>query len=591
MQTYSLSGIFDQAIAPLFKHCFQLMSDGKEQLTLEGVPVYNEKAQFVGGKVINFSVTTVFDHYKNTPEFETKQQEMTTLIEMASKMPMETWGILNGIRGICRLQKEGMLETCLQPALISYLKQVLDWRTFVDVSNDYKLIDKPTNYYGVAFGIATYREMLGWDTAHESDVLYEKLKENIEAYSGEYLFMDDTPGEGRFDRYSMIIAGEIAEIFINTGRCVPEMIQAMLKKSVAVILAMANPEGTGFAYGRSTGAYGNTAILGMLATAKMIPGILTAEQEEIAYGYSVFALHNLAHFWIDSEMGLINLWKKGRRTDLYRNINRILGENLSLCLQMADYVSYFKAAKMADQCITQEQFVAALGKLPPVQAFHFSKGDYDRCLYVFRQGTHVLSLPVISGGKQRKHDSQYLTIPFEPQVIEAVPDVMHPFLMPMLKMQDGQQLSPIMFASEVTSLTQGEDTVLQLTYHGLADDLTDALTPCPMVTDQVTYRIGKETVTRTDHLICQQEGMVQEIIMEVPSFHAMTLTQDSTHLTIAEGGIRSFTTTSYDYCTLKDVANEEAYHTPHGALQQVAVWTKTENLGKEIVLEWQMSLR
>ncbi len=38
-------------------------------------------------------------------------------------------------------------------------------------------------------------------------------------------------------------------------------------------------------------------------------------------------------FWFDPDMGSVNLWEHGRRTDAYRGKHRILGENLSLARQ------------------------------------------------------------------------------------------------------------------------------------------------------------------------------------------------------------------------------------------------------------------
>lgn len=124
-------------------------------------------------------------------------------------MKMETWGILNGITGLYRLQKAGLLESVVDGDTLQLLKASLDWRTFVDIGEHYGLIDKPTNYYGVAFGIARYRELLGWEPEGHSSQLLQRFLEHIERYSGELCFMDETPGDGRFDRYSILVPAEL----------------------------------------------------------------------------------------------------------------------------------------------------------------------------------------------------------------------------------------------------------------------------------------------------------------------------------------------------------------------------------------------
>jgi hypothetical protein len=43
------------------------------------------------------------------------------------------------------------------------------------------------------------------------------MLDHYRIYSGEYGFADETDGSGRFDRYSVLLIGEIAQRFIETG--------------------------------------------------------------------------------------------------------------------------------------------------------------------------------------------------------------------------------------------------------------------------------------------------------------------------------------------------------------------------------------
>ena len=65
-------------------------------------------------------------------------------------------------------------------------------------------------------------------------------------------------------------------------------------------------------------------------------GLLTEDELEIAYGYSVKVMEQMVDFWYDKDMESINMWEHGRKTDNYRNKYRILGENLSLSMQMVN---------------------------------------------------------------------------------------------------------------------------------------------------------------------------------------------------------------------------------------------------------------
>ena len=155
--------------------------------------------------------------------------------------------------------------------------------------------------------------------------------------------MDETKGEGRFDRYSILIPAEITELVVKTGWQEPELIRDMLGRSARIVLQMANEQGWGFSYGRSIGAYGETAVLQILASAAQLPGLLTENERTLAYAYSIKCIRTMILFWYDEEMQSINMWNKGRRTDGYRNKNRILGENLSLSMQVIDVIEQWKS--------------------------------------------------------------------------------------------------------------------------------------------------------------------------------------------------------------------------------------------------------
>ncbi len=80
-----------------------------EKLTIDGVCGYNERAQFVGGKVINFSSYVALEMLKDTADYEKGLEALKEIISMIAGMPMETWGILKEITGLRRLQLRGLL--------------------------------------------------------------------------------------------------------------------------------------------------------------------------------------------------------------------------------------------------------------------------------------------------------------------------------------------------------------------------------------------------------------------------------------------------------------------------------------------------
>ena len=226
--------MIEREIKPIMTGLFQKIVQGGLKLEMDGVPVYNEKAQFVAGKAINLACYTVLELIGT----EQSREELGSVIRMAAPMKMETWGILNGIIGLYRLKRAGLLESVVDQDTLQLLKDSLNWRTFVDVDDHYALISKPTNYYGVAFGIARYRELMGWEQEEHSRQLLDRFLEHIEQYSGELCFMDETPGDGRFDRYSILVPAELTTLILETGCQVPEKIRLMLKKSARIFLQL-----------------------------------------------------------------------------------------------------------------------------------------------------------------------------------------------------------------------------------------------------------------------------------------------------------------------------------------------------------------
>ena len=104
-----------------------------------------------------------------------------------------------------------------------------------------------------------------------------------------YGFSDETDGSGRFDRYSILLIGEIWQRLIETDMQVSAEDEALLKgwlrQSVDVIKLRLNPAGNGVDYGRSLSAYADTAFCEVLSAAEHM-NVLTDEEKEVAYAFA-----------------------------------------------------------------------------------------------------------------------------------------------------------------------------------------------------------------------------------------------------------------------------------------------------------------
>jgi len=182
----------------------------------------------------------------------------------------DTWGAYYYILALDQLRRVGLLQAAVDRLTLAKLRVRLDWRTFVD-ADDFTLIDHPNNYYCVALGIARLRMRMGWEDGAGAHRIYDKIVDHYRQYSGDYGFADETDGEGRFDRYSVLLSAELAHHFVETNDRPPPEVLVWLRKSAEVMLSRLHEDGTGFEYGRSLGPYSETAIIEVLTVAATLP--------------------------------------------------------------------------------------------------------------------------------------------------------------------------------------------------------------------------------------------------------------------------------------------------------------------------------
>ncbi|UUX98984.1 hypothetical protein [Sphingomonas sp. J315] len=241
----------------------------------------------------------------NDPRLDQRLREFADMAELTLANDNESWGLYYYINALHDLHARGLLERAVRPATLATLRQRLDWRRFV--RPDLSLINLPNNYYGVAFSIARFRHLLGWEDASAGDQLLARMIDHYRKYSGEYGFADETEGKGRFDRYSVLLIGEIAHRLLETGMTPSDEVKAWLRKSVDLLLLRFNLHGEGFEYGRSIGTYGDTAFLEVLTAAALLK-VMTPVEERMAYAFSSRVTARYMDFWIDPVSGSVDMW-------------------------------------------------------------------------------------------------------------------------------------------------------------------------------------------------------------------------------------------------------------------------------------------
>jgi hypothetical protein len=563
----------------------------KRDMTLDGVRVFDADDKFLPGKVAIGLAYLLIDTPRDDPKFKTYLAGYRQIADMTVDDTNNTWGIYYYCQALHMLQQAGLLEEAVSPETLAKLKVKLDWRRFVR-TDDLTLIDLPNNYYGVAFSVARLRYQLGWEDASASEALLARVLDHYRKYSGEYGFADETDGEGRFDRYSVLLIGEISHRLIEAGMPATPEVKGWLRKSVDLMLPRLNERGEGFEYGRSIGTYGETAFLEVLTAAAKLD-VLTPREKTMAYAFSSRVTARYMDFWFDPRMGSVNLWEHGRRTDDYRNKHRILGENLSLARQHI-YTSAIWNELGFKNKTPDPGYAAWLDTLPKRRVTWFARGEHDRLVVTLRDKRRVIGLPIINGGKSQHENTPYYPIPFSPGMLSGVADGESPQLLPRVTLADGSRLTPLAYARNVKVTEQGARTIVTYEQTQLDKLGVDAPVADDRLSVKTTYVLEPGKISRTDVFTpkgAPQSGLpIKAVDLSFASFSSAPATKGGA-TTYGRGDVRGFKVTGLS-CRSRALKDEKAYRTPTGAFESLTECASgARTLSGPLTVSWSLSYK
>jgi hypothetical protein len=562
----------------------QLVEDGRG-MQLGGTPVFNGSDRFLPGKIALAFADLITTLQPSDPRLPRAIDDFRRIANLTIDDPNDSWGIYYYLSALNALKREGRLERALDPLTLARLRVRLDWRTFVDVDT-FKLIEHPSNYYCVAFAIARLRHELGWEDASGANRLFAAISAHYLKYSGPHGFSDETDGEGRYDRYSVLLAGELAQRFLETGDAPPSQLVEWLRKSVDVMFVRLNPRGEGFEYGRSLGPYSETAIIEVL-TAAAVLNLLDEEQQSLAYAFISRAAQRYADFWLDARSGSVNLWDGGRRTDDYRGKFRILGENFSLGHQYIYTNTAWNRLGYKDRPPVENSAVA-LSRLAPRTVTWFERGTYDRMLLTLRDRGQIIGLPLINGGAGQHMHSPYFPIPFSNGMLSGVPDGEEPLLVPRFELGDGTSLMPLAFFRDIKVDAQDNRTVVSYRQSEMDRMGTNRPIADDRISVRTTYSFEPGTIVRTDVYTPKRAVAVDRVVLELASFSEEPST-DGLATRFRRGVVRDFQVTGLQSCESAAVAGDVRYQTSTGSFASKVRCTRTDfTLSRPVTISWRL---
>ncbi|MCT8175614.1 lipocalin family protein [Variovorax sp. CY25R-8] len=598
--------IVSSHLLPTIERLFAQVRAQKLDTVLLGQKVFapGSKDKFLPGKVaIGFSYILL-----NTPSSDPKYREYIDgyreIADATIDVTNDSWGIYYYMSALWKLKKAGLLEgsgAAISPATLDKLKTKLNWTAFVDPA-DYSLIGLPTNYYGVAFSIARLRHLMGWEGPEASEALLQKMINHYKTFSA-FGFSDETDGSGRFDRYSVLLIGEIMQRLIETGMTVSAEDEASLKgwlrQSVDVIKVRLNPAGNGVDYGRSLAGYADTAFAEVLSAAEHM-NVLNEEEKQIAYAFATRVTAKYVEFWYDAELGSLNMWQKGRRVDSYRGIDRVLGENLSLSHQLIYTNNLWKSAGYAQKApVSTQTFLAYLDRQPRATLTKFAGFDgaastYDRGLVTYRDGLRVISLPVVNGAKTYHHTNPYFAIPHSYNMLSGVADTQWPQLQPRFTVATGSQpLIPAAYQKNLKIAEAGQ--VLTVSYDQDAmDRATSGNDPIkdPRITSSTRYTFEPGRITRVDTYTPAAALDIAKLELEFGSYSDGARALGGNRFAFANGDVQGFAVEGLQDCAAVDVRENLDYNTPTGALKtSIRCSTPAFSLAAPLTIKWVLEYR
>lgn len=501
----------------------QLANQGKK-MELDGMPVLNGKDPFMAGKTIMALGYWVTEYPQASGITQHRIKQAQKIIRLLEKEKSTSWGAFFYLKGLRKVQSAGLLEACFSLNHLLRLQKELHWNIFVD-PNTFELKNKPTNFYQVAYAIAQLRFQLGWEGAAASFKILDALHKHYEEVCGECGFADETQGKGRYDRYSFLLVAEIAHRMREAGLPLPESLQKNLRSSADYVLINLNEEGDGFQYGRSIGAYGDTAFIEILTAAAWY-GLLNKEEMQAAHYFSCLCTQKFIDYWWDKKRGTVNLWEAGRTTDGYRGKHRILGENFSLIYQHLYTQRVWLQLGYQEPQLSQVDYHNWLKQLPTATLTWFHKGkegDAQQAVFTYRDQQRIFNLPLVNGDVYAKLSS-YLPIPYSAEIIQGQPDIEAPLLIPEIQLQGDESLWPIGLFTEILLLEDAEG-------HSLSwqQQLSHQL---QLIT---RYHFSQGRIEREDTLSGELRG-VQQISTQWPAtlMHEWEATANSLRLTLKD---------------------------------------------------------
>ena len=322
------------------------------------------------------------------------------------------------------------------------------WRKLLDVSAFYdpkrrQVINLPENYLGVAARIAGISYQLGLlkDRALLDGVITRAAHPFTD--SGGSLYADDAPPTGRFDRYSneyarfVWDAAEAAE-----RRDILDALRPTLKEQMRLWWDLVQPDGYGYAWGRSLGAISYMDTMEIVAFLARHAEFRPAPLAALASAYYQ-AWRWLRHDYKE-KTHLLSVFAHGRGNYAYITREREWQQTTGFFGKVA------LAHKLFTEALAREdlkRFPSEIVRPDLARFVFFRQGPRQAGVWLVREGPLHFTLPITTGTRPGVAD--YLPAPHGLPGFAAPVEQVYPAFTSFIELADGRVLATADGADEI----------------------------------------------------------------------------------------------------------------------------------------------
>lgn len=387
------------------------------------------------------------------------------------------------------------------------------WRKLLDVSAFYdakaqKVINLPENYLGVAARIASVSYQLG--LLKDRALLDGVVTRAARPFAGGNLYADDAPPTGRFDRYSNEYARFVWNAAEDAGReDVLDALRPSLKAQMKLWWDLIQPDGYGYAWGRSLGVVSYLDTLEIVAFLARHPEFRPAPLAELSAAY------RQAWRWLqrdyDPKAHKLSVFAFGRGNYAYISPDR----------EWQQTTGFFGKAALAHMLFVEglakenlKQFPGEVPRRDLARFDLFRRGERPAGVWLVRQGPLSFTLPLTTGTKPGVAD--YLPAPHGLAGFAAPVEQVYPSLVPFVELSNGRTLVAADGADEIEPAADGKGLRAVWRRWAVVGSRSGQLED-PHVTSEVVWRLEGTTLTREETLNSSADLTVKRWRVAVPT--------------------------------------------------------------------------